>query len=337
MVPNARFTELLYDIEPSATTKSHASSAHTSVRDHLRTQDEFKDRWVTGFLSGSYARDTSIRPRRSGDGQERPDIDIIVVTNYTESDHPDTVLNEVRKALEDGEDGFPVERINKRSVRVVTWQADMDVVPVIEVYGGYKIADRDTGSWTFTNPPKHTSWSSNQNTAFGSKFKHYVKLLKWWRRENPTSKRPKGFVLEVLTSIHAPKGESHYGEAFAKLLANIHNAYAALAVIGIKPVISDPAISSNDILAKVTLPQWKEFLEKVRVHADYARRAQDEDDMPEATRLWRKVFGDRFKTTEPAAKVANYGGRVTVAVAAAPATYSFPDAMAAPTKPRGFA
>jgi len=36
-----------------------------------------------------------------------------------------------------------------------------------------------------------------------------VKLLKWWRRQNKTGKRPKGFVLEVLVSLHAPAGETH--------------------------------------------------------------------------------------------------------------------------------
>ena len=56
--------------------------------------------------------------------------------------------------------------------------------------------------------------------------------------------------------------------------------------------------------------------------------------MEEATRLWRKVFGDRFKTTANPAKAANYS---ITAAAVAPAGYTFPDAMAAPTKPRGFA
>ena len=63
MVPNTRFTELLADIEPSATTKGQASNGHNAVRYHLQTQAKFKDRWVNDFLSGSYTRDTSIRPR----------------------------------------------------------------------------------------------------------------------------------------------------------------------------------------------------------------------------------------------------------------------------------
>lgn len=331
MVPNARFTELLADIEPSPTTKANASTAHTNLRDYLRFHDDFQEHWLSDFLAGSYSRDTAIRPRMTADGQERPDVDIIVATNYQTSDHPDDVLGDLCEALE-GE--YKVERINKRSVRVVTTNAEMDVVPVIEAWNGYLIPDRETGQWKETNPPSHNTWSSSQNTAFDGRFKKLVKMLKWWRRENPTGKRPKGFALEVLVSLHAPKQEAHLGEAFAQLLENIHAAYGFLASLDQKPFIADPAIPSNDILAKVTIAQWKAFIDRVGVHAGYARRAQNEEDLEEATRLWRKIFGDRFKSTANAAKAATFG---SFAAATAPAGYTFPNAMAAPTKPRGFA
>jgi predicted nucleotidyltransferase len=336
MVPNARFTELLKDIEPSATTKDRASDGHNGVREHLRCQDEFKDRYVSSFLSGSYARDTSIRPRSSKDGQERPDVDIIVVTNFTIDDHPDDVLDEVCAALEDNGDGYQVKRINKRSVRVENWQADMDIVPVIETDWGYLISDRETGEWKFTNPPAHTRWSSEQNARFDGRFKPLVKLFKWWRRINPTgSKRPKGFVLEVLVAAFAPTDELHYGEAFTQLLENISGEYGAFASMDWKPTISDPASPSNDILAKVSIPQWKDFIEKVRIYADIARRAQNADDIEEATRQWRRVFGDRFKAGATVAKATSLGD---FAPAAAPAGFTFPNAPATPTnKPRGFA
>ena len=77
MVPNARFTELLGDIEPSATTKSSASSAHKSVREYLKSHVSFRYRCESDFLAGSYARDTAIRPKTSENGVERPDIDLI--------------------------------------------------------------------------------------------------------------------------------------------------------------------------------------------------------------------------------------------------------------------
>lgn len=333
MLPNARFKELLTDIEPSPTTTAQASLAHTSVRDHLSAHSEFKARWEGDFLAGSYTRDTAIRPKKTADGHERPDVDIIIKTNFSTSADPTKVLYELKEALEDC---FTVERVNKRSVRVITSKAEIDVVPVVAVGTAYELPDRDLGSWKTTNPPAHTTWSAGENARFGGRFKPLVKLLKWWRRENKTGKRPKGFVLEVLVSLHAPTDEVHYGEAFAQLLENIHSEYALLAELNLKPRIEDPALPGNDILSKVSLTDWKNFLERVRVHAGYARKAQDQDadHMDEATRLWRLLFGDRLKLTENAVKASHLGSRAT---ATAIAGYTFPDEDATPTKPRGFA
>lgn len=332
MIPNARFKELLRDIEPSPTTKSDSSDAHTNVRKHLRNHEAFKDRREGDFLAGSYSRDTAIRPKKSGDGYERPDVDIIVDTSFEASDHPDDVLNELGDALGDG---FNVERINKRSVRLLTSKAEIDVVPVIQWGGAYLIPDRELEHWKPTNPPAHNSWSQDQNDLFDGRFKPLVKLFKSWRRENKTGKRPKGFVLEVLVAVHAPWGEQHYGEAFAVLLKNIADSYAGLADEDRKPFIEDPGLPGNDILSKVSITDWKNFLQRVRTHARYARQAQDTDDMDEATRLWRKLFGDRFRKTEKsrAESMTTYAS----APAAVGTGYTFPDKPAAPNKPRGFA
>ena len=336
-VPNARFHELLKDIQPSPTTTAQASSAHRRIRDHLQKQKSFRHRYLQSFLAGSYARDTAIRPQTSANGIERPDVDIVVVTNFTTFDSPDSVLTDLRNALKDDGNGYEVKRINKRSVRVETWQAEMDIVPVCETTDGFMIPDRDIGTWKFTNPPVHTGWSAEQNQMFEGRFKPMVKMLKWWRRTNPTSSRkPKGFILEILLAMHGPTDELHFGEAFTKTLEYVHAEYNWNASMGLKPFISDPAVPSSDILEKVTVAQWKDFLEKVRVYAGIARLAQDTDDMVEATRQWRRVFGNRFKATANPAKATAYSGLVA-AVAPTPG-YTFPTRPAfPPNKPRGFA
>jgi hypothetical protein len=50
-----------------------------------------------------------------------------------------------------------------------------------------------------------------KNIRFETRFKPVVKLFKWWRRENKTGKRPKGFVLEVLVAKHAPRAGTWNG------------------------------------------------------------------------------------------------------------------------------
>lgn len=338
MLPNSRFTDLLADIEPSATTKGHAQSAHTRVRDHLRTHADFKNRHEGDFLAGSYSRDTAIRPRKTADGHDRPDVDIIIETSFSTADAPIDVLNELADALRDA---FTVERINKRSVRVLTTNSEIDVVPVIPVGNIYQLPDRDLGGWKLTNPPGHNAWSTAQNRAFAGRFKPLVKLFKWWRRHNKTGKRPKGFVLEVLVAKHAPAGELHYGEAFTRMLESIRDAYATNAEYGLKPTIDDPGLPGSDILSKVSMTDWKAFMARVKSHAASARKAQDTADHEKATDIWREIFGERFPKPATASAAASgaarsVGGTVT-AIAPAASSFVFPDAPATPTSPRGFA
>lgn len=334
MLPNARFTELLADIEPSATTKSNSSDAHTKIRQSLERDEVFKEYWEGSFLAGSYARDTAIRPKKDGDSYERADIDIIVLTNFSEDDDPTKVLNVLAKSATRQE--YEVERVNRRSVRVLTSKAEIDLVPVFETTVAYKIADREIDGWTPTNPPAHNDWSAQQNSEFEGRFKPLVKLFKWWRRENRSGKRPKGFVLEVLVATHAPRDETHYGECFAQMLENIALQYGSMADDDQKPWIDDPGMPGSNILSKVSITSWKSFISRVRTHATAARRAQTEENVDEATKLWRKLFGDRFKSTVSKAATATTMSTFAVAPNAAEA-YTFPNEPAAPTSPRGFA
>ena len=182
-IPQARFDELLSDIEPSPTTKSNASSAHTELRDFLKNDDEFKIYHLKTFLSGSYKRDTAIRPRTKNGQINRPDIDIIVVTNHTTDDEPKEVVDLLYNTLQKKYSNI---RRQARSVGIASSKADMDVVPIIPYGTMYLIPDRKQEKWIMTNPHAHTNWTTTTNTAAGGRFKPLVKLMKWWRRENPT-------------------------------------------------------------------------------------------------------------------------------------------------------
>ena len=103
-----------------------------------------------------------------------------------------------------------------------------------------------------------------------------------------------------------------------------------MAEAGIKPHIDDPGLPGNNIISKVSITDWKNFIERIRIHAGYARRAQSEEDMAEATRLWRKLFGDRFKETVTAAKAESLAGYASAPVVSTSAGYTFPNQPAAP-------
>ena len=64
MAKNADFESFLKDINPSETTISEASRLQNSLRDHLKTSENYKEIHRNTYLSGSYANILSYVRRR---------------------------------------------------------------------------------------------------------------------------------------------------------------------------------------------------------------------------------------------------------------------------------
>ena len=329
IIPQARFNEFLKDIEPSPTTKSNASSAHQELRDFLKNDEVFKDYHKDTFLSGSYRRQTAIRPRVKGGQTERPDVDIIVVTNHSTSDDPKAVVDLLFKVLQKKYSNI---RRQDRSVGIESDKADMDVVPVIPNGLMYLIPDRKQREWILTNPPGHTNWTTEMNDLAGGRFKPLVKLMKWWRRENPTiAKKPKGFVIECITAECMNCSETYYGELFVQTLENIVNRYRPFVSLGVVPNIPDPGGTGYSVTNGITPEAFAGFFNKAEEHAELGRKALNETDAEKAANLWRKIFDERFPKTEASRSESLLGP------AAGSSSLTFPDRPVTPNKPKGFA
>lgn len=328
-IPQARFEEFLKDIEPSRTTKNNASSAHTELRDFLKNDEDFKDYYQKSFLSGSYCRDTAIRPRAKNGQTERPDVDIIVVTNHTIDDDPKAVVDLLFKTLRKK---YPNIRRQNRSVGIESNKADMDVVPIIPRGPMYLIPDRKQKEWILTNPPGHTTWTTRINTFADGHFKPLVKLNKWWRRQNPTiAKKPKGFVIECITAECMNYLENYYGELFVQTLENIVSKYKFYIRSNKVRNISDPGVPSNSVTDGITSDAFASFYNKAKAHAELGRKALNETDAEKATELWQKIFGDRFPKTEVSRSESLLEQPVR------PSSLTFPDNPVLPKEPKGFA
>lgn len=330
MATQQQFLDLLRDIEPSQSTVAACSGAHTTLRDRLASHETYQDIHVDTYLSGSYARDTALRPRTIDGKAKRPDIDIILVTNQSQNDAPADVVRAVYKVIK--KCGYEAVTENRRSVNVQLTTADMDVVPIIEnPYGdGYLIPDKELGAWLTTNPLGHTQWGRKVNRESGGMFKPQVKLLKWWRRENlPNLRRPKGFIMECLVAKHMDFSQSGHEALFVNLLERIADAYSMQALLGQVPELEDPSVPGNNVFSSVTVEEFKRFHDKVTAHATLARRAQEAIDPDKSYELWQKVLGPRFPRAG-----SRSGGLLRPAVAAA---LTFPPTPVLPNKPQGFA
>lgn len=330
MITQQQFKDFLHDIEPSPTTKTRASTAHTALRAFLRSHSTFKVH-VDTFLSGSYRRDTAIRPITKEGEEERPDVDIIVVTNHTLADDPKEVIDLLYKTVKEK---YTVRK-QTRSVGISTATVDMDVVPIIApegIEGTLYIPDRRLEQWLITNPPRHTSWTTEVNQASGGRFKPLVKLIKWWRRENPTiSKRPKGFVIECIVAECMDYEETQYVDLFVGTLEEIVNRYATHISLKCLPRIDDPGVPGNSVTAGMTFAAFEGFYNKAKAHAELGRCAQSEHDPTESLSLWRKIFGPRFPASN------GTKSKSLLSDAAVPMGLTFQDRPVTPQKPGGFA
>jgi len=329
VIPQARFQEFIQDIEPSTTTKANAASAHAALRDFLKKDSDFSKYHVDDFLSGSYKRDTAIRPLKNGGQIDRPDIDIVVVTNHSVGDDPGKVVDLLYQTLKKK---YPKIRRQNRSVGIEQYNADMDVIPAIKSGDAYLIPDRDTKTWIFTNPERHTSWTTETNKRANGRFKPLVKLFKWYRRQNATiSEKPKGFSLECMVAECMDYNETDYGELFVKMLESIANRYNLSVSAGIVPIIADPAIPGNSVTNDIGLEEFRGFFNKIKSHAKLGREALTSTDLEKATSIFCEIFGDCFPKTMSRSRESTLAKPETLS------STSFPDRAIKPNKPSGFA
>lgn len=335
MTTQQQFLDMLSEIEPSPSTVTACSSAHNTLRDALAEHEEFGDVHVTTFLSGSYKRDTAVRPTTVGGVTQRPDVDIIAVTDHTSDDEPKTVLDAVHQALVDA--GYENLTVNRRSINVRMVTVDMDVVPVIEHGDAYLIPDIHLEEWIPTNPPAHTQWTIDVNARAGGRFKKLVKLFKWWRRLHMPAdlKRPKGFILECLVAQHMSYTESNLETLFVTLLETVRDSYGWYADNDLVPFLDDPGVTGNNVFSAVKADEFKTFYDKLSEQATLARKAKNETDSDEALKLWRQVLGSRFPgsaSNRSESALATSLLRPTVGVG-----LTFPAVPVYPNKPGGFA
>ena len=338
MTPNARFNDFINDINPSATTNARSKSAHTSVRDALWADEDFKEKIIRTFLGGSYKRQTAIRPVTKNGDTERPDVDIYVVVKGTHwLNSPEDLMEDLYAVLNRNRKTLSITKLtrNRCSIAISTNNSDMDISVLLDRQddGFYRIGDRTTGEWYKTDPEEHTTQSTANNEAHSNRFKPMVKMLKWARRENPTQhKHPKSFALEVIAAAHMSESEGHYGKLLHGAFENFVDEYSFSRDLGLCPAIDDPAIPGGDLLAGVSGDAFCAFYDKIKSHRDDAAKALETDDQDKATEYWRRIFGDRF----PAAKSST--SPATVKSAAVMSPLAFPSTPARPSnRPATFA
>lgn len=304
MAKQEYFNQFLSNIEPSKTTVEYISSIQNSLRNYLWNDDTYSNVIVDDFLSGSYAKHTSIRPVK--DDKNR-DVDIIIVTNHTDKDNSIEVLQELFDVLKKN-DKYSSAKIQHHSVSIKMGQVDIDVVPAVKDDANedlYKITDSKTGLWIRTDPKGHISWSTTVNDENSNEFKPLVKIFKWWRHTNcPENIRyPKGITLEKIVSDNLGDSTLSTEDFLMQTMQNILDAYKEnYCDLGMMPTINDPSneLKSNNLLEGYKFEDFKKFIDNIKDNIELLNTDGT------ANSTWIKILGTEFPNDSETKSTTNF-------------------------------
>lgn len=284
------FKELASKLELTKTESDKISQKHNELRDKLREKLPVED----DFLTGSYARNTIIRPK----DDKKFDVDFFLAfsqKDYGETELPD-LLDMVKNALEQtkNDDADIVEiQEQKRSIGVIYKDNfQIDIVPAIQIEKDkrYKIFDKSTLQAVESNPKLHGNnlTSANETSESGGikRLVPIVKLLKFWKREK--CDYVKSFHLEMLAvDILGDEEISSYSQGLAKFFVNAEQNLQSAGM-------TDPANNDNVIDAYLdddgTRAKLLGIISEENKIAKKAIRLENEEKNDESVKEWKKIF-----------------------------------------------
>lgn len=303
MANSTDFESFLKDINPSKSTIDEASRLHQSLRNHLKTCKSYKQIYIHSYLSGSYAKQTFIRPKKNSDSC---DIDIVVEINRTTDDSPAFVLDELERALK-LRSCYQNSTIQNHSVGIDMANFHLDVVPLVKDENGFlNIGSSKENIWKRTEPKKHISWTTDVNQGYENAYKPLVKIIKWWRRENCPSdvKYPKGITLEKMIADNLLEPNLTIEERVMQTMANLSEAYSEDLKSGTIPFIEDPAFCENNLAEKYKLNDFVEFTNKLAEHLDLLAEKGTGND------IWKTILGNVFPAGNESKSCSNDAMRI---------------------------
>ena len=275
------------------------SQTHNKLREKLREKLPVVD----DFLTGSYPRNTIIRPKMD----DKLDVDFFLAfsnDDFGEYELP-KLLEIVKDALEEIQQNDPdIVGISEQNRSIAVEYDDgyqIDVVPAIEIERDelYKIFDKRTRQPVKSNPKLHGENLSeaNEATEYGSvkRLVPIIKLLKSWKRDK--CDYVKSFHLELLAvEILKDKKIETFSFGLTKFFTKASNYLQ-------EPSLTDPANNENMLDAYLDEDGTREALldlvAQERQMAEKASQFEFDSDNENAVKEWKNIFekdgGERGK------------------------------------------
>jgi hypothetical protein len=174
------------------------------------------------------------------------------------------------------------DRIAK-SARLEEWQREPLLIP-----------DRELKEWQRTHPLEQIRWTQEKNDDTAGNYINVVRAVKWWRKENPDGKYPRGYPLEHLVGDTCPAGVGSVAEGVTLALEAMRDRYRIYVQTGTTPNLPDRGVPEHDVFKRITPEQFAIFWRLVETAAGKARTAMNAEGNANSMVLWRDLLGPEF-------------------------------------------
>ena len=279
-------------------------SKHNGIREKLTKYISLEE----DFLTGSYARNTLIKPKNE---QDMFDVDVFIA--FSNDDYGEEDLETLRviiikalKKIKENHTELGITNINEGQRRSIGLEFgsnfQIDIVPAIQIKKDalYKIFDKNTLEAIKSNPKLHSKnlTEANDNSESGStkRLVPIVKLLKSWKREK--CDYLKSFHLEMLAiKILGDEEIVSYSQGANKFFCNAEEYLQ-------EACLQDPANKENIIDGYLDKDgNRKKVLALIKKEKEISKSAIELEEMGEdekAKKEWGKIFAlnEKQKTSQ---------------------------------------
>lgn len=271
--------EFLKNITVTDRQEESIKSSLSNLNSHLLDKDSTLNVKKT-FTTGSYDRDTNIRPLS--------DIDVFAVLNFEKwkdengnLPSPQSVLTKIKNYLNEQDDYKGKVRQDRPCVTIRLSDKDFDVLPSFEqATGGYLIPNHDLKSWTFSYPEELSKNVDAIHRDRNYKVKPSIKAIKYWNRENGK------YILsyhieEVAINIFQVNNFANYEESIRLWFAN-----------------AEYQLQSNKFNSYSDFETAIKKVRKVKEKLNKAKEHYDKGKEMDAKQIWKDIFDKEFPSIE---------------------------------------
>jgi hypothetical protein len=279
-----------YDkIKLAESKKENLRSARDAIRDRIRNHfKEVLKKEIPEFLiQGSFVLLTVVNSLN-----DEFDIDDgVYLQNFPPDSSkwpsPETVHQWIYNAVKGHTQEDPID---KRTCVRVTYSGHYHVdLPIYCLFNQKSyLAEKGEKGWHESDPIEFTNWFINKVKAEGEQLRRIVCYLKAWVDFKSSNERIlNSFILTILAINNFEKTDRD-DVSFSGTAKNIFESMNE-SIMVINPVDSNEIVSN-----RISESQWSHFKKKLSELLSDASIALKNEDKEEASKIWRKEFGERF-------------------------------------------